>query len=161
MYVHVGYASTAVVIADGDDPLFVKYINVGGQDMDRAVAERLEMEIVEATSLRRHNGDRRSEQQDPEIAGSIAAAVRPVVEQLVSELAMCVRYHSVTFRGKPLARTVLGGGEATAALAETLAERLRSNCELADPLRTFETTPLKGRPGQWDVAAGLAQKRTK
>ena len=161
MYVHVGYASTAVVIADGDDPLFVKYINVGGQDMDRAVAEQLEMEVVEATSLRRHNGDRRSEQQDPEIAGSVAAAVRPVVEQLVSELAMCVRYHSVTFRGKPLVRTVLGGGEATASLAETFAERLRVSCELADPLRTFETAQPKGRAGQWDVAAGLAQKRTK
>jgi type IV pilus assembly protein PilM len=160
LYVHLGYSKTAVVIAENDDALFVKYIDVGGRHLDEAVAEQFEMDQFEATSLRRHNGDRRTEQQDPEINRMIAAAVRPVLEKLAAELAMCLRYHSVTFRGRPLDRMVLGGGEATGTLAESLGARLNLNCEMSDPLRTFESPPTHGRAAQWDVAAGLALKTT-
>jgi type IV pilus assembly protein PilM len=114
------------------------------------------MNATDAASLRRHNGDRRADQQDPEIFRSVAESTRPVFEQLVGELAKCVRYHSVTFRGQPLASVVLSGGEASAPLAEMLGSRLDVKCELGDPLRTFETNMAAARRGQWDVAAGLA-----
>jgi type IV pilus assembly protein PilM len=114
----------------------------------------------EAAALRRHNGDRRHDQQDPEVTASIARAVRPVVERLVSELSLCVRYHSVTFRGQPLARLVLGGGEATEALLAAISERLNLKCELSEPLRGLEGARGAGRAGQWDVAAGLAWRET-
>jgi type IV pilus assembly protein PilM len=159
MYAHIGFSDTTVVIAEGDNALLVKYIGIGGRHMDEAVAQRLDMTLVQATALRRHNGDRRSDQQDPAVAQSIAAAIRPVVERLAGELAMCIRYYSVTFRGKPLARVILGGGEANAPLSAKLAERLELKCELADPLRTFDSPPGNARAGQWDVAAGLALKR--
>jgi type IV pilus assembly protein PilM len=44
-----------VVIAQGDDILFLKYIDVGGRQFDEAVARRLEMTPAEATALRKHN----------------------------------------------------------------------------------------------------------
>ena len=44
--------------------------------LDDAVARHLRMNLPEAASLRRHNGDRRQDQQDPEVAKSVAAAVR-------------------------------------------------------------------------------------
>jgi type IV pilus assembly protein PilM len=69
---------------------------------------------------------------------------------------MCVRYHSVTFRGQPLSRLVIGGGEAAPALAEELAARLDLKCELGDPLRNFELAIQTGRRGQWDLAVGMA-----
>lgn len=159
MYVHLGCSSTAVVIAEGDDALFVKYIDLGGQQMDEAVAHRLDMSAAQANALRKHNGDRRADQQDPEITQSIATAVRPIVERLAAELAMCVRYHSVTFRGRPLARMILGGGEAISALAGVLDRRLEVQCELANPLRPFGFADASNRSGQWDVAAGLALKQ--
>jgi type IV pilus assembly protein PilM len=159
IYVHIGYSSTAVVIAEGDNALFVKYIDVGGRHMDEAVAQRLDMPAVQANALRKHNGDRRADQQDPEITQSIAAAVRPILERLAAELAMCVRYHSVTFRGRPLARMILGGGEAIAALSDVLAQRLELQCELANPLRPFKSADTNIRLGQWDVATGLALKQ--
>jgi type IV pilus assembly protein PilM len=156
LVVHVGYSRTAAMIAEGDGLLFVKYIDFGGQHLDQAVARHLRMELHEAVSLRRHNGDRRAELQNPEVAHSVAEATRGVLERLASELSMCVRYHSVTFRGQPLARLVLGGGEATSQLLDTLAGRLELKCELSDPFRTLPTGPNLGRRGQWDVAAGLA-----
>ena len=158
LVVHIGYSRTAAMIAQGDDLLFVKYIDLGGQHLDSAVATFLKMDLPEAVALRRHSGDRRAEMQDPEIARSLAQAMRPVLERLSSELAMCVRYHSVTFRGQPIVRFVLGGGEATPQLLETLGKQLELPCELSDAFRSFPTVPNLGRKGQWDVAAGLAMR---
>jgi type IV pilus assembly protein PilM len=160
LYVHVGYSRAIVMITEGEDLLFVKYADLGGQALDEAVARRLQMNEREAASLRRHNGDRRADQQDPEVTASIVRAVRPVIERLVSELSLCIRYHSVTFRGQPLARLVLGGGEASEALLSTLSERLNLKCELSEPLRGLAGAPRTGRSGQWDVAAGLAWRET-
>jgi type IV pilus assembly protein PilM len=156
MFVHVGATNTAVVIAHGAEALFVKYIDVGGQQMDEAVAAHLKMDLAGASMLRRHNGDRRADQQDPEIARSVQEGMRPVIERLASELAMCLRYHSVTFRGQPLIRAVVGGGEAAQTLVDQLAPRLDLKCELGDPLRNFELAIQTGRRGQWDIAVGLA-----
>jgi type IV pilus assembly protein PilM len=156
MFVHVGSTNTAVTIAHGPEPLFIKYIDVGGQHMDEAVAAHLKMDLAAAATLRRHNGDRRSDQQDPEIARSVQEGVRPAIDRLASELSMCMRYHSVTFRGQPLARTVVGGGEAAPSLIDYLAARLDLKCELGDPLRNFELAIQTGRRGQWDIAVGLA-----
>jgi type IV pilus assembly protein PilM len=156
MFVHMGATSTAVIIARGTEPLFIKYVDVGGRHLDEVVAAHLKMDLPAAAALRRHNGDRRSGQQDPEIARTVAEATRPVWERLAAELAMCVRYHSVTFRGQPLSRIVIGGGEAGPTLAEEFAGRLDVNCELGDPLRNFEFAIQTGRRGQWDLAVGVA-----
>ena len=156
MFVRIGAGHTTVVIARGGEPLFVKYIEIGGRHFDEAVAKCLQMEAGPASALRRHNGDRRADQQDPDVARSVAEAVRPVLERLTGELSLCIRYHSVTFRGQPIARMVLGGGEASGPLVETLATRLDVKCELGDPLRTYQTTLGGARRGQWDIASGLA-----
>ncbi len=156
LIVHIGYSRTAAVIAQGAEMLFVKYIDIGGSHLDAAIARHLKMDAEEATLLRKHNGDRRSDMQDPEVARSVAEATRPVIERLSGELSMCVRYHSVTFRGQQLIRMVLGGGEATPQLLEALGKTLDIKCELSDPFRAFPTAPNLGRKGQWDVAAGLA-----
>lgn len=156
LLVSIGATRTGVVIARGTDPLFVKYVDLGGRQFDEAVARHLGMPLADAAALRRHNGDRRSERRDPEITRGIAESLRPVLERLAGELSMCVRYYSVTFRGQPVSRIVLGGGEATAALAEWLGNRLEMTCDLGDPLRSFEKPNFPGRMGQWDIAAGLA-----
>lgn len=160
MFVHVGQSNSVVVIAQGQSPLFVKYVDIGGRHFDQAVATHLDMTIDAAAMLRRHNGDRRSEQQDPEIARSVGQAIRPIVERLNNELSLCVRYHSVTFRGQPLSRLVLGGGEASTYLTEYFSQSLDLPCHLGEPLRSYKTDLSLGRQSQWDVAAGLALRNT-
>ncbi|MCH7726826.1 MAG: pilus assembly protein PilM [Planctomycetes bacterium] len=156
MLVHVGHSRTAVVIAQCEHILFVKYIDAGGLQMDMAVARYLDMTLPEAIALRRHNGDRRIDQQDPEVGRSITEAIRPVTERLCAQLSQCVRYHSVTFRGKPLVRLMLSGGEATPQLLETIASRMNMKCELTDSMRNMSPSTPGDRNGQWDVALGLA-----
>jgi type IV pilus assembly protein PilM len=160
MFVHFGCSSTIVVIARGAEILFVKYIDVLGRHLDEAVAKHLNMTPSEAASLRRSNGDRRADQQDSEIARSISEATRPVIDRLVQELSMCIRYHSVTFRGQPLSGLVLCGGEASSSLCEYLTVRLDLRCEQGDPLRAFDVKLPGGRLGQWDLATGLALRAT-
>jgi type IV pilus assembly protein PilM len=156
LYVHLGYSRLAILIGEGEQVFFVKYVEIGGRHLDEAAANGMGMKASDAAGLRRHNGDRRADQQDPEIARSIAQAIRPVLENVIDELSMCVRYHSVTFRGKPLDRMVLGGSEATAALSESLSARLNLKCEVSQPFRRFAKISIPGRPGQWDLALGLA-----
>lgn len=156
MYVHIGASNTFVVIAQGMETLFVKYIDLGGHQMDQAVARQLNMDLEQAALLRRHNGDRRADRQDPEVARGVAQAVRPVIDRLLNELSLCTRYHSVTFRGTPLARLVLGGGEASQRLVDSIAERLELTCELGEPLRGINIPDDLGRGSQWDIATGLA-----
>jgi type IV pilus assembly protein PilM len=156
LFAHVGYRRTLAVIAQDDDPLMIKVIDLGGKQFDEAVAAHLHMDLASAASLRRHHGDRRAELQDPEVTRSVSEAIRPVMDRLATELSLCMRYHSVTFRGQLLTRLVLGGGESSALLQESLNRQLDLKCELSDPFRALPTGPNSGRRGQWDIAAGLA-----
>ena len=159
MILNIGASNTVVVIARGSDTIFVKYLEIGGRHLDEAVARHLKMMPADAAALRRHNGERRGSQRDPEIARSVDESVRPVLDRLWHELSLCLRYYSVTFRGQPLSQIVLSGGEATDTLAEWLSAQLDLPCAVGDPLRLFEKDSVAGRHGQWDVAAGLALKQ--
>jgi len=156
MFISVGASCTTVVIARGDSPRFIKQIDFGSRQLDEAVAKNLKMKLADAAALRRHHGDRRADRRDPEIAQSIAKATRPLLESLTNDLAMCTRYYSVTFRGQPLSRVIVGGGEACTGLVEWLSTHLDLACELADPSRPFRQAKLPGRAAQWDIAVGLA-----
>ena len=159
MYVHIGAMNTAVVIAQDAGAVFVKYLAIGGTQMNEAVARSLGMELPAAAMLRGHNGDRRKDQHDPEIARGVAQALRPVLDQLANELSLCIRYHSVTFRGQAIGRAVFGGGEATPQIAESVQVRLNLPCEVGAPFRTYRVESEAARHTQWDVATGLALRQ--
>ena len=161
MFVHIGARQTAVVIAEGGHLLFVKYVDVGGDEMDTAVARNLNIDWKDAAALRRRNSNRQADQQDREVARSVNESIRPVISRLVNEISMCLRYHSVTFRREPVSRVIFGGGEASTSLVETLSQELEVCCELGDPFRDYSDRSPGGRKGQWDVAAGLALRKVK
>jgi len=156
LLVSIGYTATVAVIAQGTQAAFMKYIEIGGRHFDEAVAKYLAMPLHEAAALRQHHGDRRADQRDPEVARSLAEAIRPALDRLATELTMCLRYFSVTFRGQPVDRLILSGGEASAPLADWLGQRLDLPSELGDPMRVYERPNLPGPPSRWDIAVGLA-----
>ena len=141
--------------------MFIKYIDVGGRHFDEAVARHLKLSLGDAAALRRRNADRPATDRDPEIARGVGDAVRPVLERLSQQLALCLRYYSVTFRGQPPERVVLGGGKATETLAEWLSARLELPCEVGNPLRPFGENHAAGPAGQWDIATGLALRESR
>ena len=48
LLVHIGYSRTAAMVAQADEMLFVKYIDVGGQQFDLAVGRHLKMDLHDA-----------------------------------------------------------------------------------------------------------------
>jgi type IV pilus assembly protein PilM len=149
LIVHIGPTATAVMIAQDTQPLFVKYTALGGESLNQVVAKRLDVSAQRAAQLRRS--------ADDDLAETIHESTRSLMEQLAAELELCVRYHSVTFRGRPLERLLLCGPEASAGLLDSLAARLELPGALSDPFARIADAPHAVCGGQWDVATGLAQ----
>ncbi len=160
VFVHVGATNTAVVIARGDDALFVKYIDVGGKHLDDAVVEHLKMNATEASSVRRHNGDRRADQQDAEVArervggsascdrspGTRAFVVHPLLQRDVPR-------PTPFAAGPDRRRGSVNRSSTGSSRGWNCAANWASRCE------AYEPHPVTGRKSQWDVATGLALRQ--
>ena len=97
-------------------------------------------------------------------------AVSAIAEDLVREISLCLRYYTVTFRGKRVERAVFaGGGAYEDILLNILKRRLAVEIELAQPLRGFDLTSgrinvnfnsdTRGLFCEWAIAVGLGLKR--
>jgi type IV pilus assembly protein PilM len=139
IFIDVGYRYTTVVFGRGDEICFVKQIALGLGQFNDDVASDLGITAPEAESFRR-----RLQQED----GIDAATRRHVVdalnvtsEQLAGEISLCLRYYTVTFRGKRVERAVVAGGVAyEQILRDALRRHLAVEIEVAEPLRGFAHT---------------------
>lgn len=172
--VDLGHSSTKVVVGRGRDLVLVKKIDIGGKDLAEAVARQLGLSFDEASEMRLQIiGDQASAERDPESDGktanpnstswTIVDAVRGKVEELGREIALCLRYCSVTFRGLRPRRVMLTGGQAyDPAVMKLLGEQLNIECQVAQPLRGIDTSGAdlggdrRGMLAEWNLCAGLA-----
>lgn len=154
--VSVREKGTLVLAGNRDHPYFVKSLEIGSVHFDEAVARLLHLPTEEAAALRRHHGDRRQTSRDSELAAAIAQATLPTLERLASELVLCLRYCSVTFRGQAPQEIILSGAEATPEHAEFLSRRLGLPVRAGNPFLPFRNAPTSGILGRWDIALGLA-----
>jgi len=186
VFVDVGSRSTTVVFGRGGEISFVKQIPIGGHRFCRDVAEKLGINICEAERLReRLRIERGSSAVRSEPSGAaggdgedrldastrqvVVDAISSVAEELAKEISLCLRYFTVTFRGKRVEQAVFSGGEAyEKILLNVLRRQLTVEIEVAEPLRGFdlsserESINLAGdRRGllcEWAVAVGLGMK---
>ena len=174
--VDLGHSSTKTIVARGREILLIKRIGIGGRDFADAVAKQLNLPYEEAVDLRmqiqrghaRARGDDQESDQnadrDPNsVSWTIVDAMRGVVEDLAREIALCLRYCSVTFRGlRPRQVTLTGGQAYDAAMVRLLAEQLGAPCEVGQPLKGIDTSGVdlggdrRGMLAEWGVCAGLA-----
>lgn len=170
--VDVGATGSTVMILRQDQIAFCKPIAMGGDLLDQAVADHLQMDLDSARSLRAARiavalGQGGSgPENDPSIARAEYDAVRPLLGSFAKEVMLCVRYYGVTFRGHPPQHLILTGGDG---LEPHLDDALAEQCKI--PV-TFEhespgavdlTQRIRGalhrepQPGAcWAVAAGLS-----
>ena len=92
-------------------------------------------------------------------------AIRGEVDLLGKEIALCLRYCSVTFRGvRPQSVTLTGGEAHDPAVVTLLGEHLNMPCAVAHPLRGIDTSAVdlggdrRGRLAEWTLCAGLAAR---
>jgi len=183
VFVDVGSEFTTVVFGRGGEIAFVKQIPIGGRRFTGEVAQKLGITMSEAERLREklhaergstaQPGEPGAEDGESKLDGStrqvMIDAINLAAEELGREISLCLRYFTVTFRGKRVERAVFSGGEAyETILLNVLKRQLTVDVEVAQPLRGFdissepESINLAGdRRGllcEWAVAVGLGLK---
>lgn len=136
IFIDVGYRFTTVVFGRSSEICFVKQIPIGVGQFTEEVAAALEIAPADAESLRLRL--LRDEPIEAATRRPIVDALNVTAEQLVSELSLCLRYYTVTFRGKRVERAVVaGGGAYEQVLRDALRRHLSVGVEVAEPLRGF------------------------
>lgn len=157
IYLNIGFSQTLLAIFEGNCPLFIKYLPFGGARFSQSLAKWLAISFDEAHEMRRNNDDRVLERRDAEVNQTILTAMRPTLESMLNEIAMCIRYHSVSFRGKALSRLIVGGGEANQEIVSLLAQSFPQQVIRSNPPICL-SRDTQDRSGQWDIAIGLSMK---
>ena len=180
LYVDMGWGSTKVAISHDAQIVFARCIQIGGQHLDKKMADRLGCDLASARA------QRISEQvlatsapiasDDQGGSGGVATSeavggdeVGEIARALAEELSMCVRYHGSLFRGQKVDRVIFLGGEArNIALCQAIARELRLPAQLGDPLTRFACKRSLRTPGLslgqpqpgWAVVCGLCTAPT-
>ncbi len=160
-YVHIGEEGTTVLFSDGKQISFLKTIPTGSRLLDESVGKHLGVDPHEASRMRA--ALQSVDELDPhdEIHRSIIEAIRQPLESLCVETELCLRYHKVTYRNKPIGELVLSGGETCRWLEEYLQTRLGIPCRLANPfagLKEQLRICQRERAGSWITSLGLAMR---
>lgn len=168
--VDIGLRRATVLIGRGRELSFHKSIEIGGAMLTHAVSRKLGISIADADTLRIRLADTfdqvRAIGSDP-VRQAVVDSVRPIVEELARELALCLRYYSVNFRGQRPSRVRLVGGESSdPSLVQLLANALPVPIESAKPIANADMSRMRAadrneRLGDWTHAFGLALKFTK
>lgn len=175
--VDVGYGTSKVLIVRQGRVLFFKLIEIGGQKLDQMVADQLDLSRPEAAEARRRSSDSSNADADEpgadeskpqrheEVQRVVYEAVRPALAELAREVALCMRYYSVTFRGdRPEEVSLVGGEAGCPALQASLAEGLSATVKPMDPLAGIEAGALEtvlnsgGGRFAWATAVGTARR---
>ncbi len=163
---HVEHHGACIMVLRGDRIAFCREIPVGGETFNHAVATRLGVSIEAATALRAHRmAAARGVASAVEVVAEEAAlaATRATIDALANELALCLRYYGVSFRGGQPSRVVLSGPEASEPrLAEIVEEATRAEVgsyerEMPSSVGTPATASrVSSDFAPWITAYGLA-----
>ena len=167
MVVDVGARTTGVVILRGCDVIFFKSLPMGGARLTEAAADQLDMKPETIAELRRQRmlnvEEEGAKKHDSRADRAIYDAVRPLLEEMAGEVALCLRYYMVTFRGSPPEHALIVGGHAReSGLKEAIGEALHADTEIGRPLEGIDTSGAsmamdrRGDLAEWSVAAGLS-----
>jgi type IV pilus assembly protein PilM len=165
--IDVGLRRTQVVIGRGREISFYKPIDIGGQRLNDIIRQKLEITFAEARALRRRLAAAPAAADSQEsVRQAVFNATRGILEELAREISLCLRYHSVTFRGPGPSRVRLLGGEAhDPNLRAILSASLSMTVEAAQPLFNVDCSALRpadrqGPMSEWATVLGLALKKT-
>ncbi|CAN5400999.1 N/A [soil metagenome] len=166
--VDVGLRRTQVIVCRGRELSFFKSIEIGGEHFNQAVSRKLGISVPEARALRRRMCETASPQdRGDSVTRAVFDATRTQMEDFSRELAMCLRYYLVTFRGhRPRVVRLVGGEANDPQLLVTTQSASSIPVEIAKPLLSADTTRMRpadrrGSMSEWATAFGLALRMTK
>lgn len=155
IFIDIGHHYTTVVFGRGGEICFVKQLRFGVARFAEDIAANLDISVADAEALRlkMQNGD----SVDAATGRRVVDTLGTTAEALAAELSLCLRYYSVTFRGKRVERAVVaGGGAHETALLDVIKHHLAIETELAEPLRGFDLTDLEAEDSPCHLTADFA-----
>jgi Tfp pilus assembly PilM family ATPase len=155
----IGHHSGQVIIGRGRQVGFYKALDTGMAALQNAVAERLAIEQGEAAALLRRVDADADRPMSEGVRRAVTDATRATVEHMVHEVALCLRYWAVTFRGLRPARLSLSGRCDFEPLQTALGKGLNLTIETARPLGNLDAggvRQLDADRGTWSAAVGMA-----
>jgi type IV pilus assembly protein PilM len=164
--IDVGESTTIIVVAHDGVPQFVRIIPAGGDDVTRALAERLGVEHSEAETLKRSVGLVAAPQAPEGISTYqyeiVLEIVFSVVSEMLSGLRNTLNYYASN-GGRQVERVVLTGGVGRVpGFADALGELTRIPVVSGDPLggvpldKALAAAPATTDWPELSVAVGLA-----
>ncbi|MFM7051150.1 MAG: pilus assembly protein PilM, partial [Planctomycetota bacterium] len=158
----VDHASSTVLVLRGSRVAFCREIAIGGKGLDEAVAARLSVSVEQASALRARRcaavrGD--GPAVDAVAEDAAMAATRATLDMLAGEVALYLRYFSVSFRGGQVQRIVVGGPHGCEPrLAATVEEscRIRAVDAVEELPEAFRAPAWAAQSMDWCAAFGLA-----
>ena len=160
LYIDMGTASTQVVLSHGAKIVFAKNLPVGGDAMDQAVADKLQIPFEHARTMRRNLLDKTSPVSTAE--EELYCLLHDPLDHLTQELTQCLRYYESVFRNQGVERVIfLGGQSHDKRLCQAIAQRLNLPAQIGDPLVRIERAQGIGFDSQdprpeFAVAVGLS-----
>lgn len=156
--VHIGHQSSSLVVMSGDRSIFAKTISVGGEAFNQIVSDRLGIDELTASEIRR---DAAAGRLSMDILQSVRDAIRRPADELSNEVAMSLRYVSVAARIGSVQVIHVCGDEAG---NPGIIDSIKSSCQgipvsgesVADQRLIDAMQCGGGAPADWAVAFGLA-----
>jgi len=167
LFVDIGAGSTQVVLTDGGEVVFARNLTIGSEQLDRVIAEALDIPVENAGALRREI----NQPMPPDVTeDDLYRVLDSALDPLANELTRCLRYYDATFRNGSIGQAVFAGGGAYDARAcKIIAKRLNLRAQIGDPLthvgRVKEAglnagLDQDGPKPDWAVAVGLSLRAT-
>jgi len=139
IFIDIGHRFTTVVFGRAGEICFVKQMAFGAARFAEDIAAKLEISSGDAMALREKMQSGEGESVDAATRRTVVDTLHNTAEQLAAEISLCLRYYTVTFRGKRVDRAVMaGGGAHEVTLPDVMKHHLAIETEVAEPLRGFD-----------------------
>jgi len=159
--IDVGASTTNVVIATNGVPQFVRMIPVGGEDITRALVNRLQVSTAQAEQIKRARG-LSTAPVTSEAEQAAAEVIHQTAGELLNSLRNTMNYFINTHQSEPIQALVLsGGGAQLPGFVQAIGEVMRIPITTADPFGTMALAKAAAQNqnatrGTMTVALGLA-----
>ncbi|MDR7587376.1 MAG: type IV pilus assembly protein PilM [Armatimonadota bacterium] len=169
VFVDIGGETTDIVIVEGRQLRLTRNINIGGDNLTKAVASRLDMEFSAAAQLKEEKGSVLLEGEplpDDRTVLALHDAMLPILGDLATEIRRSMDYFQTRWRDSRVGRVVISGGTARLQnLDRFLSLELGVETVVGDPFLTCEVPDRVLTPDQrkqWGpslaTAVGLAMR---
>ncbi len=140
LYLDIGAQSTQIALSHGNRLVFARNLSMAGNDLDKAIADGMNVSLSQAHSIRwdllKTEGPKQAEDELYRLLDS-------QMSRMADEVNQCLHYYESVFRNKSIERAIFLGGQAyDKRLCQSIAKRLNIPSQIGDPL--FRVKRIEG-----------------